>query len=156
MASHTIHIFIQHYAEAIPGKTYMYICYGVSGCGKTVAAAHLLHGDSHQFDCPKRAIMVNAGGSEDFPTEFAQQQNAPNAAPLLVDILCASLRFPEKNKETRTASTKIWDFLSHLRRLLGTNCHRRTKHSFTRQSSTRTRHQRSSTGDPRRPSHFDH
>ena len=117
MASHTIHIFIQHYAEAIPGKTYMYICYGVSGCGKTVAAAHLLHGDSHQFDCPKRAIMVNADGSEDFPTDFALQQNAPNAAPLLVNILCASLGFPEKKKETRTMSTKIWNLLSHIRYL---------------------------------------
>jgi hypothetical protein len=91
VASDTLHSFVTHYAQAIPGKTY--ICYGVSGCGKTVAAVHLLHGsaDTTNTNNPKRAIMVNAGGSDDFPTVFSRQQNAPNAAPLLVNILCASL-----------------------------------------------------------------
>ncbi|CAB9512929.1 expressed unknown protein [Seminavis robusta] len=115
VASDTINIFVNHYAQAIPGKTY--ICYGVSGCGKTVAAVHLLHGEDINFDCPKRAIMVNAGGSEDFPTDFALQQNAPNAASLLVNILCASLVFQEKKKDSRAAATKIWEMFSHLRRL---------------------------------------
>ena len=115
VASDTINIFVKHYAQAIPGKTY--ICYGVSGCGKTVAAVHLLHGEDVSFDCPKRALMVNAGGSEDFPTKFASQRNAPNAASLLVEILCASLVFQEKKSVSRAAGTKIWEMYSHLRRL---------------------------------------
>jgi len=115
VASDTINIFVNHYAQAIPGKTY--ICYGVSGCGQTVAAVHLLHGEDINFDCPKRAIMVNAGGSEDFPTDFARQQNAPNAASLLVNILCASLVFQEKKIDSRVAGTKVWEMFTHLRRL---------------------------------------
>ena len=113
VASDTINIFVKHYAQAIPGKTY--ICYGVSGCGKTVAAVHLLHGEDVSFDCPKRALMVNAG-SEDFPTTFLRS-NAPNAASLLVKILCASLVFQEKKSVSRAAGTKIWEMFSHLRRL---------------------------------------
>lgn len=115
VASDTINIFVNHYAQAIPGKTY--ICYGVSGCGKTVAAAHLLHGEDINFECPKRAIMVNAGGSEDFPTDFSLQQNAPNAASLLVNILCASLVFQEKKNASRAAGTKMWEMFSRFRRL---------------------------------------
>jgi hypothetical protein len=113
VASDTINIFVNHYAQAIPGKTY--ICYGVSGCGKTVAAVHLLHGED--TNCPKRAIMVNAGGSEDFPADFSLQQNAPNAAPLLVNILCASLVFQEKKDASKAVGTKIWEVFSRFRRL---------------------------------------
>jgi hypothetical protein len=113
VASDTLNIFVNHYAQAIPGKTY--ICYGVSGCGKTAAAVHLLHGED--INCPKRAIMVNADGSEDFPTDFSLQQNAPNAAPFLVNILCTSLVFQEKKDASKVAGTKIWEMFSHFRRL---------------------------------------
>jgi hypothetical protein len=68
-------------------------------------------------DCPKRAIMVNAGGKEDFPTAFCLHQNAPNAAPLLDNILCASLVFQEKKDASKAAGTKIWEMFSRFRRL---------------------------------------
>lgn len=113
VASDTVNNLVKHYAQAIPGTTY--ICYGVSGCGKTMAAVHLLHGED--TDCPKRAIMVNAGGSEDFATNFACQQNAPNAAPHLVDILCASLIFQEKKDASKAVGKKIWEICSRFRRL---------------------------------------
>jgi hypothetical protein len=112
-ATATINILVNHYAQAIPGKTY--ICYGASGCGKTMAAVHLLHGE--YTDCPKRAIMVNAGGSKDFPTDFSRQQNAPNAACHLVNILCASLIFQEKKDASKAVGTKIMEIFSRFRRL---------------------------------------
>lgn len=108
VASDTVNMFVKHYAQAIPGKTY--VCYGKSGCGKTMAAAHLLH-NSYDKDCPKRAIMVNAGGSKDFPTDFCLQQNAANATPHLVDILCTSLIFQEKKDAANNFGSmvrKIW------------------------------------------------
>jgi hypothetical protein len=48
VASDTINMFVNHYAQAITGTTY--ICYGVSGCGKAGAAVHLLHGED--TNCP--------------------------------------------------------------------------------------------------------
>ena len=113
VASDTVNIFVNHYALAIPGKTY--VCYGVSGCGKTVAAVHLLHGE--HTNGPKRAIMINAGGSEDFATDFSSQQSVPAAAPLLVNILCASLVFQEKKDSSKAVASKIWEMFGHFRRL---------------------------------------
>jgi hypothetical protein len=80
-----------------------------------MAAVHLLHGE--YTDCPKRAIMVNAGGSKDFPTDFSRQQNAPNAACHLVNILCASLIFQEKKDASKAVGTKIMEIFSRFRRL---------------------------------------
>ena len=47
---------------------------------KTIAAVHLLHGEDINFACPKRAIMVNASGSEDFPMDYARQQNVQDVS----------------------------------------------------------------------------
>jgi len=109
VASDIINIVVKHYAQVIPGKTY--VCYGQSGCGKTMTAVHLLH-NTEDKDCPKRAIMVNAWGSQDFPVDFSRKQNAPSAAPHLVDILCTSLIFQEKKDASKAFSTKIWNIFS--------------------------------------------
>ena len=91
-----------------------------SGCGKTMAAAHLLH-NSDDKDCPKRALMVNAGGSKDFATDFSMQQSAANAAPHLVNILCASLKFQEKKDAAKDFGTKVCKVWSGFCRL-GKGC----------------------------------
>ena len=116
--SDTIRVLLNHYAQAIPGKTYVF--YGVSGCGKTTAAAYLLRSEDVTA-CPKRGIMVNAGGSKNFSLTFSMQQNAPDAAAHLVDILCTSLVFQEKKDASKAIATKIWDLFSHVRRL-GEGC----------------------------------
>jgi len=59
--------------------------------------------------------MLNAGGSEDFPADFSFQQNAPNAAPHLVNILWASLIFQEKKDSSKAVGTKVWDIFSRFR-----------------------------------------
>jgi hypothetical protein len=132
VASDTLLSFVTHYAQAIPGKTY--ICYGVSGCGKTVAAVHLLHGsaDTTNTNNPKLAIMVNAGGSDDFPTDFStdfsRQQNAPNAAPLLVNILCASLERSWRHSKHLGNDPSVPSIRGRF--LRGTCRYRRTKYAL--------------------------
>ena len=80
-----------------------------------MAAAHLLQGD--YTDRPKRALMVNAYGSDDFVKDFCAYENAPDAAPHLVDLLCTSLVFDEKKQASKALGTKIWNAFTRLRRL---------------------------------------
>ena len=122
VASNSVIAFVNRYIQANPGTTY--ICYGRSGTGKTMAALHLIHGEHDNR--PRRAIMVNAGGDNDFPEYFARMQNAPEAAPFLANILCAALVFDEKKKESADGiGVYAWTLFTKIRRLIK-DCHERT------------------------------
>ena len=64
--------------------------------------------------------MVNAEGSKDFAKDFSMQQNAANAAPHLVNILCAS-KFQEKKDAAKDFGTKVYKVWSGFCRL-GEGC----------------------------------
>ena len=113
VASDTVNVFVNHYLQATPGKTY--VCYGVSGCGKTMSAAHLLRGE--YIYRPRRAIMVNAFGSRNFVKDFCDNEDAPSAAPHLVDILCTSLIFDDKKQASKAPLTKLRDIFTAVRRM---------------------------------------
>jgi len=70
-----------------------------------MAAVHLLQGQ--YVDRPKRALMINASGSEDFAKTFAQERSAADAAPHMVNILCSALTF---NKKKASSTAPIWGF----------------------------------------------
>jgi len=113
IASDTVNVFVNHYLQANPGTTY--VCYGVSGCGKTISAAHLLRGE-HTYR-PQRAIMVNAFGSSNFVQDFCHSQNALNAVPHLVDILCSSLTFDDKKQASGAPLTKLMEMMNVVRKM---------------------------------------
>jgi len=115
VASGSVNNILNHYIQAVEGKTY--ICFGKSGSGKTTAAYYLLHGE--HTNRPNRAIMINAGGVSDFATNFAIRRNAPDAAPRLEAILCAALIFDQKKKDPSPGAGKtIWNYLSRIRRMI--------------------------------------
>ena len=79
----TIAALVQHYVTALEGKTY--ICQGLSGCGKTTSALYLTHGDFNIR--PRRAIMIRASDSKDLAASFSSSLGAPDAAPIISEIV---------------------------------------------------------------------
>jgi hypothetical protein len=105
----TIVPVVQHYMSALEGKTY--ICCGNSGSGKTTAAMYLLHGD-YDFR-PQRGILVRAADQEDFATEFAKLLGAPDAAPIIHNLLVRALKPKEMRRTVHVSS--MWALIDSFR-----------------------------------------
>jgi hypothetical protein len=116
--SNNVKAFIHNQCNTFPGQTT--VCYGVSGCGKTISAMYLLRGDYPYR--PERAIMIAAAGSSDIATFLSNQLLSSSAhqpaavaaaATRIHSILVAAVKMPTETTDTEssTAKNKLTDII---------------------------------------------